>query len=476
MIFIGIDVGTQGVRGLAADECGRLLAGARREYRNVNLAPRIPEGWREQDPRDWWDAVCAVLEEMDQEIDVRKADTICVDGTSGTIAAIDEDGEPVCNALMYNDVRGGGGKGIPKIMWLKEHYAWGTAGGSHAAGGDAADSQDTDNAASGSGRRIHRFVHQADYIVGKLTGDYGITDWSNALKSGYDVRAGAWSPEARQAFSTDDDPDSETVPRVVPVGTPIGRWHDVTVVAGASDGYMSAVATCAVRPGEWASIIGTTLVLKGVTKSYISDPTGCVYCHKHPEGWWMPGGASNVGARCINEWFIPQGADSSTVLQTLNARIPVETPTGMLEYPLLVPGERFPFLDKSFGGFGGHTSYTAVIEGISYVERLCFEKLEELGCDVGDVIYATGGACRSDEWLQLRANILGRSIKVPEVTDAAIGGAMLGAAAVHYASLSEAADRMGRFAKIARPHISEAGRQKYDEIFDAFKAKIRETV
>jgi len=453
MIFVGIDVGTQGVRGIAADENGRILAGAHREYKNVNLAPedKVPEGWREQDPDDWWDAVCAVLDDMDKHIDIRKADTICVDGTSGTIAAIDENGNPVCNALMYNDARGNGGKGIPKIIWLREHGA--------------------------DGHRIgaHRFVHQADFIVGRLTGNFGVTDWSNALKSGYDVRGEKFSTEARLAFSTDGRTDSDTIPEVVPVGTPIGKWNDVTVVAGASDGYMSAVATCAVKPGEWASIIGTTLVLKGVTKNYIEDPTGCVYCHKHPQGYWMPGGASNVGARCINEWFIPSEADAQSVLRILNSKVSDDTPTGMLEYPLLAPGERFPFLDKNFRGFGEHSNYTAVIEGISYVERLCFEKLEELGCDVGDVIYATGGACKSDEWLRLRANILGKSIKVPEVTDAAIGGAMLGAAAVHYGSLAEAADHMGRFAKIVEPHAAETDRHRYDEIYASFKAKIEKT-
>jgi len=448
MVFIGIDVGTQGVRGIAADENGRILSGAHREYKHVNLAPevKVSEGWREQDPRDWWDAICAVLLDMSSEIDIEKAATICVDGTSGTIAAIDAQGAPSCNALMYNDARGNGGKGLPKIQWLKDH-----------------------------GIKAHRFVHQADYIVGNLSGEFGVTDWSNALKSGYDVRMEKWTDEARMVFSTDGNPDSDTIPKVVPVGTPIGKWGDVTVVAGASDGYMSAVATCAVKPGEWSSIIGTTLVLKGVTKNYILDPTGCVYCHKHPEGYWMPGGASNVGARCINEWFIPEGTDSSAILRTLNSKVISETPTGLLEYPLLAPGERFPFLDKTFTGFGAHTSYTAVIEGISYVERLCFEGMEELGCDVGDVIYATGGACKSDEWLQLRANILGKAIKVPEVTDAAIGGAMLGAAAVHFASLSEAAAHMGRFAKVVEPSISVADRLKYDEIYASFKGMIERT-
>jgi len=436
MVFIGIDVGTQGVRAIAADETGKVLAGAHREYKNFNRAKL--EGYKEQAPEDWWDALLEVIDEMD----IEKPDAICIDGTSGTIIALDENDQPIGNAIMYNDVRGQGGKALPKIRWMREN-----------------------------GINAHRYVHQADYIVGKLTGRYDVTDWSNALKSGYDVRNEEWTQDAKDAFG-------ENIPKVVAVGTPLFSAGDMApkklqgalVIAGASDGYMSAVATCAVNPGEWASIIGTTLILKGVTNNFIEDPTGCVYCHKHPQGMWMPGGASNVGGRCLNEWFIPEGEDSGKVFDKLNAQVECSTPTGKLVYPLMTKGERFPFLDKEFAGFGDHDDYTAVLEGISYVEKMCFEKLQELGCEVGDTIYSTGGACRSDEWLQLRANILQKTIKVPAVTDAAIGGAMLAAAAMKYGSLGEAAAAMGRFDKVVTP--VSGSYERYKEHYQNFKTKV----
>ncbi|MDO4938958.1 MAG: FGGY-family carbohydrate kinase [Lachnospiraceae bacterium] len=445
MIFLGIDAGTQGVRATAADENGILIASAHRSYEHFNLAPElmINRGYREQAPDEWWSALREVLIEIRPDImkaagDMSAAVTaVCIDGTSGTIVPLDENDRPIGNAIMYNDVRGNGGKALPKVRWCNENGA----GPEHI--------------------KPARYVHHADYIAGRLTGEFGITDWSNALKSGYDVRKESWTAEAIEAFGPN-------LSKVAACGTPAGEirtddrelayLNGAKLVAGASDGYMSAVATCAVNPGEWASIIGTTLILKGVTKNYIDDPNGCVYCHKHPQGYWMPGGASNVGGRCLNEWF---GEEN---FEMLNRTAAEKTPTGMLEYPLMVPGERFPFLDGAYPGFGAHNDFTAVIEGIAYVERLCFETLEKLGCEVGDTVYSTGGACRSDIWLQIRSDVLGKTIKVPEITDAAIGGAMLAASGVYYSSLGEAVAHMGRIAKTITPQKS-----RYEEIYKRFR-------
>lgn len=451
MIFLGIDAGTQGVRATAADENGKLIASAHRQYEHFNLASEemIQKGYKEQSPEEWWDACRQVLKEIRDDI-VKNADNascpvaaVCIDGTSGTIVPLDENDAPLGNAIMYNDIRGNGGKALPKIEWCLI------------------------NGAGPDHRQAEKYVHHADYLVGKLSGEYEVTDWSNALKSGYDVRKEEWTSRSKAAFGTG-------LLKVVAPGTQIGEvnirdgeidyLNGAKLVAGASDGYMSAVATCAVNPGEWASIIGTTLILKGVTTGFIDDPNGCVYCHKHPQGYWMPGGASNVGGRCLNEWF---GEDN---FARLNAEAEKETPTGILEYPLMVNGERFPFLDANYPGFGDHKNYTAVIEGIAFVERLCFEELERLGCEVGDTIYSTGGACKSDIWLQIRADVLGKTIKIPELTDAAIGGAMLAAGSVYYSSLSEAVSHMGRIARTVKPQ-----KRIYEDIYKHFKEQVELT-
>ena len=444
MIFLGIDAGTQGVRATAVTENGKLIASAHKQYEHFNLAPEnLAElGYKEQSPADWWNTCRQVLIDIGRELSKENVPVtaVCIDGTSGTILPLDINNEPLGSAIMYNDVRGNGGKALPKVLWCREHGA----GPDH--------------------RQAARFIHHADYIAGKLTGEYGITDWSNALKSGYDVEEEKWTDEAIAAFGTG-------IQKVVAPGTEICEvrtddpelryLNGAKLVAGASDGYMSAIATCAVNPGEFASIIGTTLILKGVTKRHIVDPEGVVYCHKHPQGYWMPGGASNVGGRCLNEWFGEENFDY------YNEDISWQTPTGLLEYPLLVKGERFPFMAPDFAGFGSHMSYTAVIEGIAYVERMCIEALDDLGCEIGDTIYSTGGACKSDEWLQVRANVLGKTIKVPEVTDAAIGGAMLAAGTICYLDLCDAVEHMGRIQKIVTPQ-----KREYEKIYKLFKDKV----
>ena len=86
-------------------------------------------------------------------------------------------------------------------------------------------------------------------------------------------------------------------------------------------------------------------VLKGVTEQFIKDPKGRVYCHKHPQGYWYPGGAGNVGGICLNQWF---GEENFAVL---NSRVPAMTPTGNVIYPLTMKGERFPFVNPEAEAF-----------------------------------------------------------------------------------------------------------------------------
>ena len=96
-------------------------------------------------------------------------------------------------------------------------------------------------------------------------------------------------------------------------------------------------------------------------------------------------------------------------------------------------GERFPFVNPQAEAFfigdaqDERTRYAAAMEGVGYVERLCYDMLEGLGCEVGEELFTAGGACRSEEWLRVRASILQKTLKVPANIDAAMGSAMLAA-------------------------------------------------
>ena len=471
MFVLGLDVGTQGVRGVIADAKGIVYADCSETFDAMNVLDSLT--FREQRPDDWWDKTRQVIQKCIREVEEKgyRSDDIvslAVDGTSGTMLLADAKGEALTNGIMYNDSRSAeqakaisavaveheaahgyrfnSSYALPKILWLKQNMA-------------------------DLYSRSAYCLHQTDYIVGKLTGNFHTTDYSNALKTGYDLFHDRWGDFIPQAGL-----DMNKLPRVVPPGEKIARVSakaaretglstDTIVAAGATDGYASAFSAGAVRPGEWASIIGTTFVLKGVTKEFIRDSQGRVYSHKHPEGYYMPGGASNAGGSVLNEVF---GKEN---FARLDKRVLELIPTQILVYPLSGKGERFPFVnpdaERFVVGLGAESElYTAYMEGVGYVEKMSYSVMESLGCSVGDEIFAVGGATKSGEWLKIRATILNKTLKVPKVTNAAMGSAMIAASKTLYGTITEAVDGMLQIEKTVKPFDDLV--PKYENLYEEF--------
>src|SRR5690606_22331239 len=145
--------------------------------------------------------------------------------------------------------------------------------------------------------------------TGQISGSWGRTDLTNALKSGYDLRAEEWPGYLYRQLPL----RRAWLPEVVPSGAPLGRIapslahtlglsENVQVVAGMTDGGACQVAAGAVEIGDWNTTLGTTMVVKGVTRKELQDPEGRLYSHRPPEGYWMPGGASKTGADWVKEF------------------------------------------------------------------------------------------------------------------------------------------------------------------------------
>ena len=97
------------------------------------------------------------------------------------------------------------------------------------------------------------------------------------------------------------------------VAAATGLRPGTPVLAGMTDGCAAQLGAGAVRPGDWNAVLGTTLVLKGVTDHLLHDPTGTVYCHRGPQaGWWLPGGASSTGAAVLAELVDPSRFEEHT--------------------------------------------------------------------------------------------------------------------------------------------------------------------
>ena len=309
-----------------------------------------------------------------------------------------------------------------------------------------------------------------------LCGEYCTSDYSNALKTGYDLIDGRWPEEYANVLGL----DLAKMPRIVSPGAPIanvtaeaaaklGLSTRTMVVGGSTDGYASALAAGAVASGRWASIIGTTFVLKGVTDRLVIDPNGSSYSHMLPGGEWLLGGAANLGGRVLNQ------ARGDRSFDEMNAASEGLIPTGVRCYPLTGRGERFPFVLPDcepfyLGDVTGGRLYPAIMEGVGYAERLSLDHMIALGCPVGDTVYTTGGACRSALWLKIRASILNRRLLVPEVVDAAMGSALL-AASASFGSLEAAAGAMLRYSTEVEPDAELAAR--YAEIYARFREDIK---
>ncbi|QYR21790.1 FGGY-family carbohydrate kinase [Paenibacillus sp. sptzw28] len=465
-MFIGVDIGTQGLRVVAMDHTGQV-------YSTVKETFSWTDNREQQDPNVWWAALVNALQKLRRELGSMNSPAhhikaISVTSTSGTVIPLDRNYEPLHSALMYSDKRSlaeaeacsaasglsfNSSFGLPKMVWFGNQYP------------DRAE-------------RIHLWSHAADFIIGRLSGVWGVTDYTNALKSGYDLVNEQWPDYIHSLLHI----PAYQLPQVIPPGRTLGGLsaevarmtglpQSIQVVAGMTDGCASQVASGCAKPGDWNTTIGTTLVVKGITLKPIQDPLGRVYNHKHPQGYWMPGGASNTGADWITRDY------GSSDLSELNQEAKKWLPTPWLSYPLVQTGERFPFLSAAARGFDSdgitpQQRFAARLEGVAYIERLSYECIESLSSEKVDSIYTAGGGSLSDVWLNIRSNILNKPIYKMKHVEGAVGAAIIAASNTEFGSLDEAVRRMVQVDKCFEPGtLREAYHENYYRFIDVLKAK-----
>jgi sugar (pentulose or hexulose) kinase len=205
----------------------------------------------------------------------------------------------------------------------------------------------------------------------------------------------------------------------------------------------------------------------------VRDAQGRVYCHLHPDGYWLPGGASNTGAGPLAREF------GEGTLLGMSGEAAGLAPVAGVVYPLVGKGERMPLACPEAVGFeverdGGRgdtvARLAAWMQGQVLVERWCFELCEELGCEVGEWVAVTGGASRNDEWVQLRSDVLGRQLRRPAQPYAAYGAALLALAGVTGERVSELTGRLVTFECSVDPRPGRG------EVYRDALAKLKEEV
>lgn len=407
-MYLGLDFGTTGARACAVDAGGAVVHEAR-------YAWPAPEA---QTPLDWRAALHALLRGLPPDVSGRLRG-IAVAATSATVLLCDERLEPVAPALLYSDGRAAeearelagiaphgnvvcsATSGLAKFLWLTRR-------------GNLSDAA--------------HFLHQADWIAALLTAQGGVSDYHNALKSGYDAEHLRWPdwvlglPHAHLLPQV-VEPGSIVAP-VGPAAAHFGFAPDCLVHAGTTDSIAAFIATGANRPGDAVTSLGTTLVLKLLSERRVEDAACGVYSHRYGR-LWLAGGASNAGGGVLRRYF------SDAQLEALSARIDAETDSPLDYYPLPRPGERFPVNDPQLAPridprpADDAEFLHGLLQGLSRIEAAGYSRLEELGATPLRAVATCGGGAKNAAWRRIRERLLGVPVTVSPHAEAAYGAAML---------------------------------------------------
>jgi xylulokinase len=416
-VYIGIDLGSSGCRVVAIDAAGEMLA---------HSESPIPSALRKgnevtQDPTRWWKAVSDGLQHVLGQIDPQAVRALCVDGTSGTVLLADDKGAPLTPAIFYNDTRAaaqadriaqvadnrcgahGATSGLAKLLWLQE---------------------------KGLTKRARYLLNAADWIGGRLSGQFGHSDYNNCLKLGYDAQNNTW-PKWLDRLGV----ETGLLPAVHAPGEAIGALHpeiaksfglhaDTQLVAGTTDGVAAFLAAGPTQPGHAVTSLGTTLVLKLLSDKPVFSADHGVYSHRLGNVW-LAGGASNTGGAVLLQYFkIEQMREMTPLLEPENF-------TGLEYYPLPDVGERFPVNDAEMPPrlepLPGDSVqfFQGMLEGIARIEAMGYDLLAKLGAPRVTEVRTTGGGAQNPAWTRIRERTLRVKLKAARSGYAAHGAALL---------------------------------------------------
>jgi sugar (pentulose or hexulose) kinase len=405
------------VRAIAIDAKCRQVA----EAVTALPPPRRAEGGiSEQEPRLWWDAVVDVLQGLEEQVSDYEIRALAVDGTSSTLLLTDLAGEPLTPGLMYDDSRSrallpqiaaaapadspvhSATSSLAKLLWLKRQI----------------------------GRREFLALHQADWILGKLGGHFGLSDENNCLKMGYDPLKRDWP-----AWLSQLDLAPACLPEVHPPSSLVGRLSDesaiktrlpgcIRLVAGTTDSNAATLAAGAYQIGDAVTSLGSTLVLKILSDRPVTASRFGVYSHRLGEQW-LVGGASNSGGAVTAAYF------SREQMTRMTFELDPERTTGLDYYPLLKPGERFPLNDPDYPPRLSPRAqqdtefFQGILEGIAQIEKQGYALLHKLGAPSPQRVISIGGGAVNEPWRLMRERLLRVPVIRAEHSQAAYGTALL---------------------------------------------------
>jgi ribulokinase len=482
--LIGIDGGTEGLRAGVFDLEGRLLAAAAETYPTVFPRPARAE----QHPADWWAAVGPAVRRAvaDAAIDPTSVAGLCADTTCCSVVALDADGLALRPALIWMDVRAGveaervaltddpalrvNGDGhgpvsaewmIPKALWLKEH-----------------EPEIFDRATT--------ICEYQDYLNFHLTGRMVSSINNRSVRWHYDDGRGGNPVEMLKQLGL-DALIGKWPREVLPLGALVGELTHkaaghlglpagLPVAQGGADAFIGMIGLNVVRPGRLALVTGSSHLHLGLSATEF-----------HGAGMWgtyadgllpglhvVEGGQTSTGS--VVAWLRRLLGNPDFTALNQAAR---DLPAGSDGLVVLddFQGNRTPHTDSLSRGaiiglslnHGPAHLFRAAIEGIAYGTELILETLRHAGYTPQEIMIC-GGACRSDLWLQIHADVSGVPLNVTAVPDAPLLGAacLAGVGAGMFPDPVSASDRMVRVVRSIDPN--PAHHAEYRPYYDAYKA------
>lgn len=473
MAFLGIDLGTSGLRALLVDVEGCPIGAAERAYATHHPHP----GWSEQYSKDWIDAFTSATRELrDAHPEFSGLKGIGISGHMHGAVLVDEIGDPIRPHIMWNDIRSheeaarldgisemraiSGNVIFPdftasKLEWVRAH--------------------EPENHA-----RVFKVLLSAAYVNWYLTGNY-VSDVSDCSGTGWlDVRARGWSERLLAAGNMRPD----QMPRLVEGGDAAGQhktellsdWevnHPVIMAGGAGDNAAAACGIGALCEGQGFVSFGASGVLLLARDGCDPAPETALhsFCHAIP-GRWYQMGVMLSATNSLNWLSRISGQSPASLTKALGTEI--RNPSKELFLPYL-SGERTQHDDAQIrAAFLCLDTQTflddrtrAVLQGVALALRDSAEAMKATGAEFKN-LYAVGGGAASIYCVELIATIFETSIALPKSGEfgAALGAARLAIVAATDARPEEVM-HAPEFCKkiIPRGDLSPA----FDDAYERFK-------
>lgn len=433
-VALGLDLGTSGVRVLAVDADGKVVAETNRSY--PLLTPR--PGWTEQRPSDWSRETLAALKEMGEKVKDFEILGLGLSGQMHGMVPLGARGEPLRNALLWNDQRTGAA-----VEEMLEHVPQGTfiertgnppITGFHAPKLVWLRREEPENFA-----KMKHSLLPKDYLGYVLMGEMCSEPSDNSGTNLFNLETKTWDEEILgaldlsptlfpQVIASHETTGKLTKEMSKTTGLPAG----LPVIAGAGDNAAAAtgLGLSSRRPERGSVSLGTSGVIFAPLKEPKPDPEGRVHLFCHADGGYNLLGVTLAAAGSL-QWYRDTFAPETSfdaLVELANASAPG---SGGVTFKPYLAGERTPHLNPALrGSLTGLSLATrqgdvvrAVLEGVAFSLRDALDVIEPLAKLESCLV--TGGGAKSAFWLQMVADVLELKLGRPAQNQGAAYGAAL---------------------------------------------------